>query len=523
MNYYSSEATLVGTSSNAVKQLLPDRVFTQIPRTREIQFDRQIPRRRNFPRLSAPFKTAALVLAVAASSHAALNNVLLTPGTDIGSVVDSQPGNTTFIFSAGYYRLQQLHPKSGDSFVGEPGAILSGAQLLTSFSQEGKYWVVYGQTQQGQVHGVCDAQHPGCIYPEDLFFDDQPLQHVTSLSAVTTGAWFFDYPNHKIYFLDNPNGHKVETSVTSSAFYSCNANGVTVQGLIVEKYANPAQIGVNEECMGTNWSFLHNEVRLNHGTGINAPPGSQLLSNFVHHNGQKGLGGGGANTLIEGNEVSFNNWAGFNTGWEAGGAKFAGTTGLIVRANYVHDNNGVGLWTDIDNINVLYENNMFTNNANGGIQHEISYSAVIRNNYFQNNGSAGCTWLWGASIIIQNSQNVEAYNNVLDSSPDQTACGNGIAVINQNRGTGAYGPYNAINNYIHDNVVIARGPGGSGIVADYNGAYIMASGNNRFENNTYHLNPSYGSRWWAGSPGDWTSFQKAGFEGSGRTDTQIPN
>ena len=55
----------------------------------------------------------------------------------------------------------------------------------------------------------------GCIYPEDLYFDSVPLQHVDSLSDVGPGTWFFDYSGQTIYFYDDPSGHTVETSVTA--------------------------------------------------------------------------------------------------------------------------------------------------------------------------------------------------------------------------------------------------------------------------------------------------------------------
>jgi hypothetical protein len=75
---------------------------------------------------------------------AQINQVTLAPGADIQQAVLSNPGNTTFIIAAGMYRLQQIQPKDGDSFVGQPGAILSGAQTLTAFSRAGKLWAKRG-------------------------------------------------------------------------------------------------------------------------------------------------------------------------------------------------------------------------------------------------------------------------------------------------------------------------------------------------------------------------------------------
>jgi len=149
------------------------------------------------------------------------------------------------------------------------------AEVLTTFTRSGPYYVVTGQSQHGQEHGECDSTHPGCSFAEDLFFDNVPLQHMAQLSDVAPGKWFFDYPNQTIYFMDNPTGHTVETSVTRSAFYG-SASNVTISGLIVEKYAIPAQMGaIGDQYPGGGWIISNNETRLNHGQGINGGTNSK--------------------------------------------------------------------------------------------------------------------------------------------------------------------------------------------------------------------------------------------------------
>ncbi len=145
-------------------------------------------------------------------------------------------------------------------------------------------------------------------------------------------------------------------------------------------------------------------------------------------------------------EVARNNYAGFDPGWEAGGAKFFLSRDLIVRDNYVHDNDGPGLWTDIDNVDVIYEGNVVVDNAYQGIHHEISFGAVIRRNVVERNGLAFDEWLWGAQILIQNSSGAEVYCNRV--FVDATG-GDGIALIQQDRGAGSRGPYRTRENLVH--------------------------------------------------------------------------
>jgi parallel beta-helix repeat protein len=118
-------------------------------------------------------------------------------------------------------------------------------------------------------------------------------------------------------------------------------------------------------------------------------PVTAILRNYTHDNGQAGMGGSGADILVQGNETARNNFAGVDHNFECGGLKFAYSDALILRDNYSHDNLGPGMWTDISSIHILYENNVVMNNTRSGIFHETSYDAVIRNNTLMNKPPTG--------------------------------------------------------------------------------------------------------------------------------------
>jgi parallel beta-helix repeat protein len=308
---------------------------------------------------------------------------------------------------------------------------------------------------------------------------------VASLSALGPGKFYFDYAAHAIYLADSPVGHKVEASATNLAFYSSHyVGGVQVRGLVIEKFANPASTGALTG--GAGWIAAGNEVRLNHGAGICMFPNDPdtgnwiVASNHVHHNGQLGLCGQRVNGRVENNEIDHNNVAGFWYGWEAGGAKWVHTSGLVVRGNYVHDNAGIGLWTDGYNVNTLYENNRVENNAAIGITHEISYDAVIRNNVIRGNGF-GAKDPDNAGIKINSSPNVEIYANAVD--------GNASGVILYQRSgapSGPQGPSVLSNEYVHDNQ-ISMAFGYTGLVQMVGDDSYYTTRNNRFQNNAYKL------------------------------------
>src|SRR6266852_2129316 len=118
-------------------------------------------------------------------SYAATINVF--PTQVIQTAVNANPSGTTFVIAAGLYRMQSVTPKDGDVFLGQPGAILNGSRQLTSFARSGSYYIAGGQTQHGTAVGVCLSGYTACQYPEDLFFNNVPLQRVATLAEVTAG------------------------------------------------------------------------------------------------------------------------------------------------------------------------------------------------------------------------------------------------------------------------------------------------------------------------------------------------
>jgi parallel beta-helix repeat protein len=189
---------------------------------------------------------------------------------------------------------------------------------------------------------------------------------------------------------------------------------------------------------------------------------------------------------VENNEIAYNNTAGFSPArWEAGATKFAATDGLIVRGNFIHHNHGSGLWSDVNAINTLYENNRVEDNDWRGLLYEISYKGIIRNNSFRRNGFVlPLTYAFsvdGAAIVISNSRDVEIYGNTIENNK------NGIGFIQTNRGTGPYGAHLVYNVYVHDNSIVQPTGRAAGAVQNVGTNAVFTSQNNRFVHGTYDL------------------------------------
>lgn len=438
--------------------------------------------------------------------------LVVKPGQDLQAIVAHAPEGTRFRLEPGIYRQQTVRPKDRQEFIGQEGTILNGAMVLASWTRESGFWVHAGLPEPMHARGECADGTDLCTYREDLFLDGRLYKRVGSLDDLAPGRWY--YQGRSAYLAEDPNQHLVELSVTPRAFGG-DAENVVIKDLVVEKYASNAQEGAIFADQARGWRLLNVTSRWNHGAGLSFGPETQVLGGSFSHNGQIGIAGsGGEGSRIENVEIAFNNYAGYEAGWEAGGTKFWDTRGLIVRNSCVHHNAGKGLWTDYDNIDTLYEGNIVFANASDGIKHEISYDATIRNNIVAGNGYGYDNWLWGSQILVQNSRNVQVYGNVVEVA---ARFGNGISVVHQDRGEGAYGPWYAAHNAIYDNTIIHLGSHGqNGIATDEEDASFWEKSQNEFDRNTYVVVDRAAEHWTSlGRDALWPEVAGLGLEKNG--------
>ena len=440
------------------------------------------------------------------------HTITVTPGQNIQQTVDNAPEGTRFLFAPGIYRQQTIIPKNRQQFIGQDGVIMNGAMALTSWTQVAGFWQADGLPAPLDFHGECDDGTDFCLRREDLFVNDRLYKRVRRLAELGAGQWY--YESGRAYLADDPTGQLVELGATPMAFGG-DAEDVVLENLIVEKYASDAQEGAIFIDDARGWLLSNVIARWNHGAGLSFGPETEVQGGSFSNNGQLGIAGsGGEGSKIESVEIAHNNYAGYDGEWEAGGTKFWATTGLIVRNSCVHHNAGPGLWTDFDNIHTLYEGNTVFLNGEDGIKHEISYDAIIRNNVVAANGQSKDNWLWGSQILIQNSSNVKVYGNLVEISSE---FGNGIGIIHQDRGEGAYGPWRADSNSIHDNTIIHLGSRGqNGVVTDTEDSSFWQQADNRFNPNSYVV-ADREAEYWTSNDRDaaWDNVQELGFERSG--------
>jgi hypothetical protein len=377
--------------------------------------------------------------------------VTLASGDSIQAAVNANPAGTVFMLAAGKYYNQTIFPKDGQQFIGAPGAVLDGSTVLSGWTYDNGYWQHKGLPSPLPQSGSAQPGHPNALAREDLFVGDKLYTRADSLQSLKSGSWYFNAATKTAYLKDNPQGSKVELSTTPGAFAPSGAHGVVIKGLTIEKYASKAgQDGAI--AAGDGWQILDTVVRFNHGLGVQLGSNSVIQGGQVVDNGQLGIGVFyGNNAKVMGVEIARNNYAGFNTYWESGGIKMTNSGNVVVKGNYVHDNDGVGIWGDINMKNTLYAGNVVVGNTESGIMHEISYDATIRDNVSLRNGVHSGYDIMPAQIYLEASQNTKVYGNLVEVAPSY---GHGISLIDSNRGSGTYGPYVLQNNSVHDNTIV---------------------------------------------------------------------
>jgi hypothetical protein len=304
--------------------------------------------------------------------------------------------------------------------------------------------------------------------------------------------------------------------------FTSSASNVAIENLVIQNYTAPSQDAPinNRNGNSSGWVVKNNEVAHNAGAGLELQNATQMVANYVHDNRQEGYACGGTGMVITDNEIASNNPDdAVDPGWEAGAGKCWATIGLLLQHNYVHDNHGPGPWTDTDNQGIDVEWNDVENNWAGGIFHEISWDGVIANNLVKSNANPKyCTgWLWCSEIQIAasggtNGKTLEVFGNTVVTNGAKQ--GNGIGLIQQNRGTGLYGTRLVQNVHVHDNDVDLSAGGAVGGVTDDGDEGLFSTQSNNWDDNHYK-GASGSDFWWANGSGDFAFWQGQGNDTSG--------
>lgn len=473
------------------------------------------------------------------------NVVQVNNASELQSKINANGTNAVFRLAPGEYRVGNITAKAGQKLYGTNGTDCSRATKINGSKLIGNWQQVSGRqvwvSDQGpsplltprplasdpNTDSSVDCQsdsagnyiYPRCNYPHDLFVDNVPYKQVGMNDEVGPGTWFHDYADNKLYIGTNPNGKTTEVA-NHETFINPTVGNITIQNMVVEKFASQIQFGaIGKQAPPAidGWKVIDNEIRLNHGSGVTLTLNGLIDKNYIHDNGHLGgkivgVSSGGSsvdlNVNISGNVIAGNNAAYVKRGFEAGGVKIGNHPKKVtVTNNCVYNNNGNGLWTDVQASNVIYRANTVFNNNGQGIFYEISTQGTIEDNFvggnFRSGDSGGNGGLYGSQIFISTSSNTVVRNNKVwvgrDLNGDgvlgagDSGTGNGIGIIWQNRlshdpnanarGNTAYG--NEVTFLSSNGSNGLKGSAPEGTFAGGDEIYNLTTGS-RFYNNTYH-------------------------------------
>jgi parallel beta-helix repeat protein len=395
--------------------------------------------------------------------------------TTLQALVDAAAPGATVRVPACVYRETVTVTKSV-VLDGGGQAEVRGSDVWTGWTRSGAHWVK-GSVPAFSTGGICRPGTSRCAWPEQVFLDGRPLLQV----AADPGPGQFAVDGaRRVLLADDPTGRTVEVTVRPYWVVG-RAAGVTVRGFTMKHAASPAQHGGIDNNGFANWTVADNALSDAHGANVSlhGATGLQLLNNDIARAGQLGVHGNeSSGAVVRGNRIHDNNTEAFEPGWEAGGLKMAITADLTLDGNEVYANDGPGLWCDGYCTGTTISNNRVHHNTKYGINLEVSHTGRIFGNVVWENGWGSTPWVFGAGILLQNSDSTEIYANTVAWN------GDGIGIVSQNR---VDAPFPTAGIYVHDNVIVSTGPGplALGWVEDWAGPLFDPAANNRGANNTY--------------------------------------
>lgn len=315
---------------------------------------------------------------------------------------------------------------SAPSTTGNPAAVC-GTDVLNG-----------GPTTAPTGAVVVPAGHNSAV---DFGRPDTTYWFAPGVHTLGSGQYSQIVPGDNATFVGAP-GAVLDGQRVNNYAFTQHATNVKIRYLTIRNFVAPQNEGVVNHDSGDGWLIERNTITLNKGAAMMSGARQKVIGNCLKDNGQYGLNAYKAGNTITDIVVEGNEFVGNNTDdWESkiagcgctGAMKFWAVNRADIRANWIHDNRGPGIWADTNNNDFLVEDNLIEANDSHAIFYEISYNIVIRNNTLRNNAwvtgkefaSSGDTFPIGAvylsetvgdSRIPARTASVELTGNVLENN-----------------------------------------------------------------------------------------------------------
>ncbi len=328
------------------------------------------------------------------------------------------------------------------------GAQIYGASIPVLTEAEGKYVANWGWGESYQGTNFCSNLTNDVIVGAQecntlgFWQGEERLTQVFSKTDVVAGTFYYDFTGSQVWLLPVSGNNNLDEVEGLTHPYTVRlapeSNGVTLRNIDIWYGASMPDEGILQ-VEGSGHVIVDVDVRYSAGAGIRVFGADQLYMENVtaSHHGQNGwrIGadasfstttGWTINDWVDGMQLHssasrHNGWKGFDNCWGGGGTKFSFTRDLVIDGFYSADNNGFGIWLDIENHNYAIRESMSARDAGRGIFVEyISDNGVVENNVVFGTKDAdaiGCGISVG--LAAADSRNVVLNNNtVYATDPD---------------------------------------------------------------------------------------------------------
>lgn len=423
-------------------------------------------------------------------------------GTSLDTGASSGSGSNTTDLIIGQFEAQNaLSVGSGFTSLSNVVSVLNLLQEYKIGAGNSHATATQGSTGQWGGHTitfVAAGVLPTIYYasystvPNQVFRNGAILNNVNAKGNLTTGSWWLDTGNSRIYIFDNPSGQTMEASARTNAALIAGKSNITITGITFQE-ANVD--GINVTGNSKRLAFSSISSLSNYGNGLH------FTANFPNSNDGIGI----QNSTFNLNQLSGVIHNGYADSWSVSGnnfnynvsiecvADFCGgfrlitdsttleETNIILTGNIAHDNGkvaglvnqptGSGLWFDTVGTGNQMIGNISYNNNDAGVLVEGSDGVLVAGN-----------------VSYSNNDGIRFYNHVRNSRMiGNTVYGNAARNITM-RGFFGGGDPGFNNNTVEDNLSMGTGAAlnadfganndgvnGSGNVYLYNGFGVAAS------------------------------------------------
>jgi parallel beta-helix repeat protein len=298
------------------------------------------------------------------------------PGQSIQSAVNGYAGATTFCLRAGVHSLtSSITPKTGNTFVGEYGAILDGSSWSSTDSTQAAF----------RAHN----QDIDYVTIRNLVIRKMPQKGIHAFYWLTPDHWTIEY-------------NEIAENKTGILFpdHSVIRNNYIHHNFDDPSASDPGRRGgAYVGYYASNTTIENNEIAYNgKESKVMESQYVTFRNNFVHHNQADGIwyDGGNPNALVEGNRVEDN---------ARNGIFYEASNGSIIRNNTIRRSGDTGVFISTSQNADIYGNTL-----------ESNFRAIT---YFVN-----CGGMVGRDIDLQNNS---AHDNTIRVGTQSGAFATGMS------------------------------------------------------------------------------------------------